>query len=72
MRYRFGERVRESIVDQIETGVVRQIAIVENETDEPLSWHELLRRDESKRYRGPTLSPIPSITFQNVMNVDQS
>jgi hypothetical protein len=72
MRYRLGERVRESIVDQIETGVVRQIAIVEDETDEPLTWHGWLRRDESKLYRGPTLRPIPSITFQKDMNVDQS
>jgi hypothetical protein len=39
MRYRFGERVRKSVVDQIETGVVRQVAIVEDETDEPLPWH---------------------------------
>jgi hypothetical protein len=39
MRCRFGERVRKSVVDQIETGVVRQVAIVEDETDEPLPWH---------------------------------
>ena len=39
MRDRVGERVRKSVVDQIETGVVRQIAIVEDKTDEPLSWH---------------------------------
>jgi hypothetical protein len=39
MRDRVGERVWKSVVDQIETGVVRQIAIVKDKTDEPLSWH---------------------------------
>ena len=39
MRDRVGEGVRKSVLDQIETGVMRQIAIVEDKTDEPLSWH---------------------------------
>jgi hypothetical protein len=39
MRDWFGERIETAVCDQIETGVVRQVAIVEDETDEPLPWH---------------------------------
>jgi hypothetical protein len=39
MRDRVGKRVWKSVLDQIETGVVCQIAIVKDKTDEPLSWH---------------------------------
>ena len=49
-----------------------QIAIIEDKTDETVSWHGSLQFDTSKRYKGLTLRPMPSITFQNVMNVDQS
>jgi hypothetical protein len=34
-----GEGVRKSVPDQVKTGVVREIAIVEDKTDEPLSRH---------------------------------
>ena len=39
MRDWFGEGVRNSILDQIETGVMREIAVIEDKTDEPVSWH---------------------------------
>jgi hypothetical protein len=39
MRDRLGKWVGKSVLDQIETGVVRQIAIVEDKTGEPLSGH---------------------------------
>ena len=39
VRDRFGERIRESIRDQVETGVVGQITVVKDKTDETLSWH---------------------------------
>ena len=61
-----------AVVDQIKTGVVRQIAIVEDQADDSLSWHWTLQGDELKLYKGLTLSPMPSMTFQNDMNVDQS
>ena len=39
MRDWFGERVEAAVRDQIETGVMRQVAIVEDKTDETVSWH---------------------------------
>jgi hypothetical protein len=72
MRDRFGEGIRTAILDQIETSVMREIAVIEDKTDETVPWHGCLQLVASKRYKGLTLRPMPSITFQNVMNVDQS
>jgi hypothetical protein len=51
---------------------MRQIPVIEDKTDQTVLWHGCLQLVESKRYNGETLSPMPSMTFQNVMNVDQS
>jgi hypothetical protein len=39
MRDRFGEVIEATVPDEIETSVVGQIAVVENETDETVSSH---------------------------------
>jgi hypothetical protein len=49
-----------------------QIAVVKDKTDQTVSGHRSLQLDRSNLYKGLTLRPMPSITFQNVMNVDQS
>src|SRR5215212_3608594 len=72
VRDRFGEWIQGAIRDQVETGVMGQITVVKDKTDETVSWHRSLQLDQSQRYKGLTLRPMPSITFQNVMNVDQS
>jgi hypothetical protein len=72
MGNRFGEGVWAAVLDQTETGVMGQIAVVKDKTDETVSCHRWFQLDESKHYKGATLKPMPSITFQNVMNVDQS
>jgi hypothetical protein len=72
MLHRFAEGIWAAILDQIEAGVMGEIAVIEDKTDEAVSWHGLLQSGQSKRYNRPTLRPMPSITFQNVMNVDQS
>ena len=69
---RFCEGIWTAILDQIEPGVMRQIPVIEDKTDQTVLWHGCLQLVESKRYNGETLSPMPFMTFQNVMNVDQS
>jgi len=44
---RFSERIRVTIPNQVETGVVGQITVVKDKTDETVSWHRSLRIDQS-------------------------
>jgi hypothetical protein len=39
MSDRFGKGIRVAILDQVKTGVMGQIAVVEDKTDETVSWH---------------------------------
>jgi hypothetical protein len=42
MRNGFGKGVRAAVRDKIETGVMRQVAVVEDQSNEAVSWHESL------------------------------